>query len=300
MLYTQLKTQWTDWLTGDGIFSYIAKNTGYVNEWNNNPAIADIQYIARSGDKITSKLVDIMSNDTQPLTAQSKQLIANAAIQMYGETWNGLYKTCIAPDFDNDYKRTETYTGSTTGTGSHDTTRTDEHGHTITTTGNDKTTGSGGGTEKIDYGGTDKTTTNTTRDTIRNTTDTTIADRTAFDSGGDDYVHDTKTAVTHGGDDTETTDSTDTTTHTGADTHTTTNTNTNETTTNKTDTHGGTDKTTTADTTTDNTNTQHTRETSGRNRPQAELIAGARDALMFNFWQTVFSDVDNLLTIHVY
>ena len=271
---------YSSWATGDGVFSDL--NTFDV-PWKVEDASENAKIVAslnfayhgnHSGDKNISPIVHKFIKD-EVTTPRSK--LADTLFIMYGEKWLKLWDVLHA-----EYNPLNNYDMSESETTDHTTT------HTGTDT-NAKT-----GTETVAMTGTDAVA-NTGNDIVLMTgTDTNAKtgsnenEVSAFNSSG--YEDSQKTTL--GTTDTETRNMTDTTTHN------TTNTETRNMT--DTTTHNTTD--TITHNTTDDTDVSRTLMRSGNIGVMSSqaLIDSELRLREYNYYLTVFNDIDTLLTLSIY
>lgn len=295
---------------GDGVFTDLQTLDVPWKSLNIDSAL-NYGYYLNSARKTVSPLVfDVKGYlngipDETPLTTAQRTLLAQTIYQMFGKKWDrlwALYNIEYNPIHDYNLVESETVEGETSQTV--DQTGTDRHDITKSETD----------------GGTDSKTTN---ETIANTgTDTTVVDGDTTDTGTVGISESTDTekgiygfnSVTDQGSDTESV------THTGTETRNLTG--TNDVTTTETKNLQTTDSTTESRT----RNLTHTATNSdvltrnlsddvsgtnsssrelqksgniGFNKPQ-EMLTAELELWQWNFFKSIFEDIDTVLTISVY
>lgn len=155
-----LNDAFPQWLTGNGIFKALAAlNVPWIGDVESD--ILDVDYFGNhSGRKVIAPLLYqyYVQNNSPALTEAQIQFLAKIAISRYGKNWKGLYDTLSLeynPINNYDMTETENLTGTNTGTVTNSGSVDYGKKDTHTTSGTDTQTISG------------TTTPNTTTDTTR-------------------------------------------------------------------------------------------------------------------------------------
>ena len=105
-------TNTVDWLSGNGIFTAMARNNSLP--WSNNPSAIDLDYDYygnHSGNKITSCLVDKLSDDKGKLSTENMGRLASIIFSKYHENWErAWYALSIEYNPIHNYDRNESIT----------------------------------------------------------------------------------------------------------------------------------------------------------------------------------------------
>lgn len=247
--------------------------------WSTDSTLLDIEYLGRSGNKITAPLLDniIKTNQDTKLTADQVTLLAKIIHAKFNNNWNKLYATTTVeynPVNNYDMVETETTTDSSTS----DTTATSTTNNTSTTDIIDHIVDSG----------------------TQESTDTSSKNNTTKTSGSDNtskFGFNTASAVPTDSTNAQTTqESTDTST----DTNKQSNSSQSDTTTNNTSSAD------TKNTSTDNNKTNHdiqrklTRSGNIGVTTTQQMLESERQLNMWIFFEHVYQDIDSVLTISTY
>ena len=304
----------TLWKTGGGVFSILSK-LGYSPSWNNNPINNDYLYHGNHGGKPISPLLETVIDERNIIQSADVEKIVGLLISLYSDKWDKLYETVtISYDPVTNYSRETTRNGETANNNTVSTETAVAYGGKTTDTDTTTVNETVNNSKSIVYGKTENTTVSKTDEKTVSETDTTTHGKTvetvntksAFDST--EFVNDTKTNETNGGEDVtaktgtenNSISETDTKTNSGTDTETTTAANAI--------THGGTivsEKTGTDTTTTNTTNSNngtnsYTETIKGTNGDTVSLLEKQRRYLNYDFLFQIFADVDNVLSIPIY
>lgn len=263
--------------SGDGIFSYLARLPSISLPWDVEPTALDLQYHGNhSGLKLVSPLVRGMMNNNR-LTETNKTVLAQTIFSIYGRSWVKLWNAMTA-DYNpiSNYDMTEKYTenGNNTETGETGTIIT--HGETVTNAGTVTNTGTVTTNEEVTHGETIGTTGENVQNIFGFNSSSEVPTDTATGSQNE----------THGGkDNTDTTETRNLSTGN-----------------NTTETHGGTDKTdgtsemkTVHDITHELARSGNIGVTTSQQMIESEIELRKK-----NFFDSVFADIDRVLTIATY
>lgn len=169
-------TNTVDWLSGDGIFTLMASNNSLP--WADNPTPIDLDYDYygnHSGNKITSCLVDKLSDENGKLSTENMEKLARIIFSKYHENWErAWYALSLEYNPIHNYDGDETVTTERTYENTNNNTLTNTKTHnlsvdntgtitdsdTLTRTGTDTTSSKNreekNGTDTLEKTGTDK------------------------------------------------------------------------------------------------------------------------------------------------
>lgn len=267
--HLRLNEVFPDWLSGDGIFHYIQNNTSIPWSDPDISGILDTAYHGDHGDRLISPLVRKLLDTDNELTTANKQKLANVITTLFLPQWQHTYELLTLqydPLNNYDMTETETYEGS------------NENEHRDTgTLGNSGTVGRSG---TIGNAGT-VAHTGTSTDETENTAEGSLY---GFNSAS---AVDSDKSTSEGGN-THTNNLTDTTNMT--ETHNLTDT------TNMTETHNltGSDA---------GSNTYERTLTRSGNigvTTSQQMAQSQIDLWKWNFYRSVFKDIDSVLTLRIY
>mgnify|MGYP003511948821 FL=1 len=117
--YKHLSDVWTK-PTTDGIFTKLQEKSDIPWKSENIPQVLDLTYYYNhSGNKIVSPLIDNMLGDTDTLTDDQKQTLADLVYGICNENWKRVWEALFAdynPIWNVDADITDTETRDLTGT----------------------------------------------------------------------------------------------------------------------------------------------------------------------------------------
>lgn len=143
------------WLI-DGCVLKNIESLNLVLPWavdNIDNTLLDIDYIGRSGDKLSSPLIDKMLNDDEELSSEMFDTLSKLIYQKYIYNWTKQYevlKMTYNPIHNYDGTETETITSNDTGSMSESENSTKTMGGTITNQGTNNETHTGTTTNVVD------------------------------------------------------------------------------------------------------------------------------------------------------
>ena len=322
-----LNDVFTDWIT-NGIFKHLqALDVPWKNDITSNEL--DVIYHGnRSGKKFVGSIVEnFLSNNV--LSEESKTAIAQAIFAINEKNWNALWNTLnLEYNPIENYNMTETenisdvHEGTLTSTGEDITTKNDSltntQDTTDTTTNNETitTTGTSNVTKNVTENGTSKNEQDVTKTSSENTIANNANTNQLYGFNSVDAVNSDKQIgdVTQDVTGSETTKDTTNITTTDTVKDETTNTNNGTDTTESTiksdiEVTGTTTNETNVNVKRDNTDTENKTITTDRTLKRSgnigvttsqQMIEGERKLWFWSYFEKVFSDVDNILTLKIY
>ncbi len=295
-----LRDVFTGWMTGSALFDLFDNPP-----WSGTSAtLLNLQYFGNhSGGKFCSPLVKSMLDDDETLTLQQRTTLAQIIMAKYRNNWQRLWDVTNAeynPIHNYDVEETITREVSNTGSETVD-------GDTTKLTDGTKTLNL---TDQTTYNTQDQETLNLSDAETRNLVDQTAHGKTTSDIDYRFGLNSTPESrnptdlreIEEGGNTTENHTGTDTTLHTGTDTSAKTGT--------ETKTNTGTEgdvisETGTQDVTTTKESTEEESVTTNRSgnigvTTTQKMIAEERELWLWNYFNSVFKDIDSVLALAFY
>lgn len=305
-----LNTAFPNWLTTGGIFTALSGVSGYSPPWSTvSASTLDIQYHGNhSGDKLISPLVLKLLDANNVLSFTNAAKLAAVLIGLYDKNWSHLWTTLTQTyDATKNNNMTETDTVTETDTGTVTDAGTTTHGETVHTVTNETNA------DTTTHGQTVHSVTNETNiDTTTHGQTISTSNSVTASQDVSKFGFNTSTAV-------PTDHDAGTNTGTGSETHGGTTKLDTDHDNDVTETHGGTTK---VDTDHDNDVTETHGGTTGKGNTRTndlthsvsdtktrsglsgitpqEMLQKERNLWQWKFFETVFEDIDKVLTCPIY
>lgn len=261
----------------EGIFYHMARMPNTELPWKESALSLDLQYHGNhSGGKITSPLVDTYISDGQ-MTDVGRDELAQICLALFLPNWRSLYHA-MTSEYNpiNNYDMKETYSESGNSTDDSKREAAITHGEQVATSGKNTDTGTLSNNETTTHG----ETVATTGETVNNIFGFNSGDAVPSDKGTG-----TNNEI-HGGSDQTTTTETRDLSHDSS----------------QTESHSGSDLQSGTENHTGKHDIEHTLTRSGNIgvTTSQQMIESEIELRKKHFFESVFSDLDSVLTINVY